>query len=105
MTYLSGNTKFVPGRWYHVAATYDGATMRLYVNGALDGQSIVQRGPILYPTGMPLMVGAYKDDNENFPMKGRIREVRLEKAVLSPQQIAKQFGLQSALTRLPAVFF
>ncbi|HNO77103.1 MAG TPA: DNRLRE domain-containing protein [Phycisphaerae bacterium] len=31
--------------WYHVAATYDGATWRLYLNGVLDGSNTVNRTP------------------------------------------------------------
>jgi extracellular elastinolytic metalloproteinase len=33
---LIGNTVLQTGRWYHVAATFDGTTLRLYVNGVLD---------------------------------------------------------------------
>jgi gliding motility-associated-like protein len=29
---------FVKSRWYHIAGTYDGATMRFYVNGCLLGE-------------------------------------------------------------------
>ncbi|MFN7022748.1 MAG: LamG domain-containing protein, partial [Phycisphaerales bacterium] len=31
MTYLNGRTRLEPGKWYHVAGTYDGEEMRLYV--------------------------------------------------------------------------
>ena len=31
-----GRTRIPPGEWHHVAATYDGTTWRLYLDGALD---------------------------------------------------------------------
>lgn len=34
---LSGATTVTDGKWHHVAGTYDGTTMRVYVDGTQDG--------------------------------------------------------------------
>jgi hypothetical protein len=40
-----GVTPIVTGQWYHGAVTYDGATWRLYLNGALESTSSVGMPP------------------------------------------------------------
>ena len=40
-----GNTPLTTGLWYHVAATYDGTTWRLYLNGQLDAELTVGEPP------------------------------------------------------------
>jgi hypothetical protein len=33
-----GTTELVQGQWYHIAGTYDGSVMKLYVNGVEEGE-------------------------------------------------------------------
>ena len=42
---LIGTTTIQDGRWYHAAATYDGTTFRLYLNGLLEASVAVANGP------------------------------------------------------------
>lgn len=35
-TKLDGNKSLKANQWYHIAATYDGSTMRIYIDGILD---------------------------------------------------------------------
>jgi hypothetical protein len=46
--FVGGNVglSFVADRWYHVVATYDGATMRAYVDGVIGGTTRSQSGAL-----------------------------------------------------------
>src|SRR5438128_2510813 len=69
--------------WTHLAATFDGATVRLYVNGA-QVASQVQTTP-LKPTTGTLQIGADSYTGENFV--GQIDEVRIYNRALSQAEI------------------
>lgn len=45
-TTLSGNTVVADGAWHHVAATYDGTQLTLYVDGVLDASLSAPAGTI-----------------------------------------------------------
>ncbi len=102
MTYLTGKSKFEPGKMYHIAAVFDGKKMELYVNGKLDGDSQHQSGEILYPSQAPFVIGAYRDDNEFEPMTGRIREVSIYNLAAKPKWVAEEFEHLEGLASLPA---
>jgi hypothetical protein len=69
--------------WTHLAATHDGATLRLYVNGAQIGSRAVS-GSLLTSTGA-LRIGGNAVWGEFF--QGRIDEVRIYNRALSPGEI------------------
>ena len=55
--YIVSTDTFAPGRFYHVAATYDGATFKLYVDGKLEGTKISTR-TINYDHTIPWTIGS-----------------------------------------------
>ncbi len=99
MTYLKGKTRYDEGRYYHVCATYDGAVMRLYVNGALDGESRDQSGAVLYPRRAPLVLGGYKDDDEDYKLHGRLRSARVFDETAKAEAVRDMFVHGASLTK------
>jgi hypothetical protein len=69
--------------WSHVAATYDGAQMRLYVNGD-EVANRAQTGAISTSTDN-LIIGA--NSSSGFHWLGRIDEVRIYRRALSAVEI------------------
>lgn len=87
MTYLADDTDFELGTWYHVAATYDGNVLQLYVDGILVASSTAQSGNISYPTNGWLTLGRYKDDNEDDGHTGALDDVLILKRALTETEI------------------
>jgi glucose/arabinose dehydrogenase len=71
-------------RWTHLAMTYDGATIRRYVNGVLAG-SRARKGAVP-SSSYPLRFGGNAVWREWF--RGRLDEIRLYDRALSAAQIA-----------------
>ncbi len=88
LTYLKAPKPFALRRWYHVAGVYDGAVMRLYVNGRQVAESKRQKGDIDYPPHAWYSIGAYRDDNENYLFKGKLHLLRVYAAALPARTIA-----------------
>ena len=78
-----GTANLANNTWTHLATTYDGATLRLYVNG-VQVASKAQTGS-LATSASPLTIGGDPLDGQYF--KGRIDEVRVYRAALSQSEI------------------
>jgi mono/diheme cytochrome c family protein len=79
--------KPAPGRWIHVAGTFDGQTARLFEDGKLAAEKAgaVNRGP--WPGALHL--GQYSGGpGPQFQITGYVAGVRLYNRVLSPQEVA-----------------
>ncbi|MBI9075606.1 MAG: Ig-like domain-containing protein [Desulfatibacillum sp.] len=83
----ASDTSLNPGQWYHLAGTFDGATMKLYVNGNLVGSDSMI-GPV-YASSAALTIGS--GDGSNFA--GTIDDVRVYDKDLNFLEIAETAGL------------
>jgi glucose/arabinose dehydrogenase/PKD repeat protein len=85
----AGTAQLPLNAWSHMAATYDGTTLRFFLNGTLTG-SVPASGAIVV-SGNPLRIGGNTIWGEYF--SGRIDEVRIYNRALSAIEI------QSDMTR------
>ncbi len=81
----STTTDWKVGEWYHFAGTFDGKTMKVYINGELEGEA-ANNVPIA-PSALELWIGGddFGRPTDHFP--GKIDEVRLYEKTLSEADI------------------
>jgi hypothetical protein len=94
---LSGGPWLIPNTWVHLAATYNGATQRLYVNGS-EVASRPQSGSIQV-SDSALRIGGNSIWGEFF--KGRIDEVRVYNRALSAGEIQTDMNKSVATSSPP----
>ena len=83
--YFNGSTDLQPLKWYHVVMTYDGATMKSYVNGVSDGSMIVA-GTIKISLE-PVLIGLYNMATAPAWFPGQIDDIRIYTRALSVAEI------------------
>jgi hypothetical protein len=84
-----GNTVLNTGQWYHVAGVWNGATVKLYVNGVLDNTPAARTGTILTDT-RPLYTGGRPGADFH---DGMLRDVRLYNRPLTAAEVQRLAGL------------
>jgi hypothetical protein len=90
-TYITGTNAIQFGTWTHVAETYDGAVLRLYVNGSLDS-SLVATGGVKNTT-QTLRLGR---GTPGYFFNGLIDEVSLYNRALSSAEIQNIYNARAA---------
>ncbi|MCT2563247.1 endo-beta-N-acetylglucosaminidase H [Chryseobacterium herbae] len=81
---LASATALNANTWYHVAATYDGSAMKIYINGVLDATKS-QTGNIA--SNGAFNVGYLYNTSRNF--SGKVDEVRVWKRALTQTEISQ----------------
>ena len=82
------------GQWHHVAGSYDGSTVRLYVDGTEIGTGTPTTGNLYYglPTQNDLIIGNFVGQTVRGPFTGDIDELSVYGRTLSPAEIRGIFN-------------
>jgi hypothetical protein len=80
------------GKWYHVVATYDDKTMRIFVNG--EEKASLPRDGAINPSHTNLCIGSYAPGNSSAFFQGVLDEVRIYDRALTPEEIREHAGAQ-----------
>lgn len=73
---LFGYSNLIDGQWHHVAATYDGAFMKIFVNGNLEARRRTSVVPN-YDVDAPLYIGYRQFSGDTGRFSGLIDELSL----------------------------
>lgn len=85
---MAQNVSLSYGDWDHVAATFDGTMIRLYVNGREAGTLKLPKPMSLYPSSYPLRIGSSEAFSQ---FQGLIGEAAVYHRALSPGEIFAHF--------------
>jgi hypothetical protein len=82
--YVNGTTPIPLNQWTQIAGTWDGDTMRTYINGVLQPEKVALHTLIDQSTGS-LIIG--KDPNSTYYFRGDIDEIEIYSKALSSDEI------------------
>lgn len=86
---LFGTSTVTLNQWTHLAATYDGTTLRYFVNGRLENSAAWTQG--MFAGTSPVIIGAAFGNTTNSVMShfdGQIDEATIYNRALTPTEIA-----------------
>jgi hypothetical protein len=92
-------TTFAGNTWYHIAATYDGSFIRLYINGVLN-TSTSYTGPVNVSSNSFRLGGGVT----NYFLNGRLDNTRLWDKALLPQEIVSAMNSDVSSTTTGLLF-
>ena len=81
---LHSQTALTVGQWHHIAATYDGATIKIYIDGQLDTDRdfVASYNASTYP----IVIGGDGGSTDRGAFNGDIDEVRITAEALAPEE-------------------
>ena len=86
---VSSEGPLAPGVWHHIAGTWDGRKLRLYIDGQLHGETERKGHP--NPNPYPVMVGNFEYPScHGGAFGGVIDEVRIYRRALRAEQVRRK---------------
>ena len=86
--FINSGSTLNTGQWYHIVATYDGTTMKTFVDGVLDDSGTGASGSI-HTTTSKLIVSGY--DNTAHDFHGRIADLRVMDRAITNEEVLGLF--------------
>lgn len=81
----NSHTNLKTGEWYHVAITYDGSSVKFYINGQVDSNQ-PNRSIEFGTTNQPIVLGADLPGNNEY-FDGVMDEIRIYERALNAQEM------------------
>lgn len=92
-------------QWTHLAATYDGSVLKMYMNGVKDANQTNASGAIDYGTSGDLAIGLDSPYHKSYPWNGSLDEIRISSVARTADWIATEFSNQNGPTAFSSVGF
>jgi hypothetical protein len=86
-----GTTAVIDNEWHFIAGTFGNKTIRVYVNGKMEGQAQSVGQVDINPNNLPVMIGGESSSNGGQQYLGSIDEVAMYNRELSADEIANIF--------------
>lgn len=77
--------------WMHIAATFDGSTIKLYVNGEMNKSLTLSTPVSILSNSLPLGIGAQSNGSNRY--QGALDDLRIYNRVLSASEISELAGI------------
>lgn len=88
---IAGSALLEEGKWYHIASTYDGGTLTIYVNGQISGQRTYASQTGISTRSYPLTIGTDVYDPAPVYLKGVLDEIRIYDRAFSEEEIIELY--------------
>lgn len=97
-----GDQALTREKWHHLALTYDGSVLRLYMDGKERGKQAISKKRI--PGTGGLAIGRRQDNSgDGYHFRGAVDEVRIYGRALAAEEIAAHFAAPDAIKPDPSL--